>query len=98
MVYDGLWSTLSRFLSHGVKREEQKRMIASAQVNLHTAKPSGFLIAIVVTSDKIASWLKQFYDVCGCRLQSTDPLPQTSDVKGNIAMNMTRFREDRRDV
>ena len=78
MLYGGLWWPLSRFLSHGVKREKQKRMIASTQVNLHTAKPGpgGFLIAIVVTSDKIASWLKQFYDVCGCRLQSTDPLPQ----------------------
>ena len=75
--------TTQQIFQYGVKSVKQ-RIAVGSQVDLHTAKPGpgGFLIAIVVTSDKIASWLKQFYDVCGCRLQSTDPLPQTSDVKG----------------
>ena len=79
--------TTQQIFQYGVKSVKQKIAVGS-QVDLHTAKPGPgcCLIAIVETSDKIASWLEQFYWFIGSArsnrtsvaagLQSTDPLPK----------------------
>ena len=89
MVYDGLMGCGDHSADFPVWCEESKVEDSSAvgsQVDLHTAKPGPGcrLIAIVETSDKIASWLEQFYWFIGLvylhdqtgrlRLQACSPL------------------------
>ena len=77
--------TTQQIFQYGVKSVKQ-RIAVGSQVDLHTAKPGPgcCLIAIVETSDKIASWLLQFYWFIGLvylhdqtgrlRLQACSPL------------------------